>query len=76
MTTREQVRQALDTLTEAEISAVAHVLEAFRSRHLPASPLDPQVFGPLYREDGAEDRALAESGMSDFASGLELEDRR
>jgi hypothetical protein len=29
---------------------------------------DPAVFGPLYREFAAEDREIAELGMSDYAN--------
>jgi len=75
MTTREQVHQALDTLGDTELRAVAHVVAALRARQLSARAMDPVSYGPLYREFAAEDRALAERGMAGFAGGLELEDR-
>ena len=75
MTTREQVLKALDTLSQPEIDVVAHVMAALRAGKLPAAALDPAIYGPLYRQFAAEDRVLAEQGMSDFAQGVARDDR-
>lgn len=62
MTFREQVHQALDTLTEHELVAVAHVVAVLRAGPRSALALEPDVYGPLYRQFASEDSALAEEG--------------
>lgn len=75
MTIREQVQQALEGLTDVQLVAVAHVVEALRSAASPARRMDRDIYGPLYRQFAAEDSALAEEGLGDFSRGLAAEDR-
>ena len=75
MTIREQVHQALERLTDAQLVAVAHVVEAVRSAASPVRKMDRDLYGPLYRQFAAEDGALAEEGLGDFSRSLAAEDR-
>ena len=75
MTIREQVYQALEGLTDAQLVAVAHIVEALRSTAFPARRMDRDFYGPLYRQFAAEDSALAEEGLGDFSRSLAAEDR-
>jgi hypothetical protein len=45
-----------------------------RPQDVPRPSFDPAIFGPLYREFAAEDREIAELGMSDYAPGLRNEE--
>ena len=74
MTIREQVQQALEGLTDVQLVAVAHVVEALRSAASPARRMGRDIYGPLYRQFAAEDSALAEEGLGDFSRGLAAED--
>lgn len=75
---KEQVTQALDTLSETELQQVAEYVAflRFRTRVAPVPPVDPAQLATLYAEFAAEDRALAEIGMDDYCDQLHAEDRQ
>ena len=75
MSTKEQVLEELETLTEAEIKEVAEYLAflKFRSRRKPRV-VDESQLAALYAEFAEEDRDLAEEGMAVYAEGLTKED--
>jgi hypothetical protein len=77
MTARELVMHEVESLNDAELEYVARLLRSLKSRpdDVPLPSYDPAVYGPLYREFAAEDSALAEQGMDDYARGLAVEDR-
>lgn len=77
MTVREQVVHELDALGDRELEYAARLIDALRARpsEAPSPSFDPAVYGPLYQEYAAEDRALAEQGMADYTRGLEVEDK-
>lgn len=79
MSLKEQVAHDLDGLSEAELKQVAEYLAflRFRSRLKSTSSLSGLTetqLADLYAEFAAEDRKLAEEGMSDYAEGLMKED--
>ena len=75
MSTKEQVLEELETLSEAEIKEVAEYLAflKFRSR-IKSHAVDESQLAALYAEFAEEDRDLAEEGMDDYAEGLTRED--
>ena len=75
MSTKEQVLEELETLTEAEIKEVAEYLAflKFRSRRK-SRVVDESQLAALYAEFAEEDRDLAEEGMAVYAEGLTKED--
>lgn len=76
MTVRDQVIQELEGLDERQLEYVGRLVSSLRARPsaAPFPSFDPSVYGPLYREFAAEDQAMAEQGMADYARGLEEED--
>jgi hypothetical protein len=78
MTTKEQIAQQLEGLSEGELAQIAEYLAflKFRSRVKSMSALDQTKFASLYAEFGDEDRELAEQGMSHYAESLTEEDAR
>jgi hypothetical protein len=72
---RETLKQDLDQLTEEQLQQVADFVAflKFRRRRRRLA-LDPAQLAGL-TEFAEEDRALAETGMSDYAAMLEKEDR-
>lgn len=78
MSLKEYVIQTLEGLSDAELAQVAEYLAflRFRTRVPVPLPLDTAPIAALYAEFDAEDRSLAEEGMSDYAAGLHVEDAR
>jgi hypothetical protein len=78
MSMKEQVAHELDGLSEADLQRVAEYLAflKFRARVNRMPVLDETQLATLYREFAAEDRELAQEGMSDYAEGLAKEDAR
>ncbi len=76
MTLKEQVKQDVERLDEGNLQEVAEFVAflKFRTRRAPTPPLDDEKLAALYAEFAAEDRALAEAGMNDYAAGLARED--
>ena len=75
MSTKEQVLEEIETLSEAEIKAVAEYLAFLKYRSQNKSHVvDESQLAALYAEFAEEDRNLAEEGMSDYAEGLMKED--
>ena len=73
---KEQVAQALNTLSEAELQQVAEYVAflRFRARVAPPPVIDATQFATLYTEFAHEDRALAEEGLEDYRVQLHDED--
>jgi hypothetical protein len=73
---KEQVTQALDTLSEAELQQVAEYVAflRFRARVAPPPIVDTAQLAALYAEFTDEDRALAEEGLDEYHDQLQLED--
>ena len=76
MSMREHVIQELASLGDADLAQVAEFLAflKFRARRHAIPALDETQLAALYAEFAAEDRNLAEEGMSDYAAGLRQED--
>ena len=77
MSTKEQVIEEIEALSEAEVKEVAEYLAflKYRSRSSPPAADESQL-GALYAEFAEEDRDLAEEGMANYAEGLMNEDAR
>ena len=75
MSTKEQVLEEIESLSEAELKEVAEYLSflKYRSQSKPRV-VDEAQLAALYAEFAEEDRSLAEEGMADFAAGLVKED--
>jgi hypothetical protein len=73
---KEQVAQALNSLSEAELQQVADYVAflRFRARVGPLPVIDAAQLAPLYAEFADEDRALAEEGLEDYGVQLHDED--
>lgn len=76
MSVKEQVTQALGTLSEDELQQVAEYVAflRFRARVAPLPVVDATQLGPLYAEFAHEDRALAEEGLDEYRAQLHRED--
>lgn len=75
MSTKEQVLEEIEALSEAEVEEVAEYLAflKYRSR-VKSQDVDESRLGALYAEFAEGDRRLAEEGMTDYAEGLAKED--
>jgi hypothetical protein len=73
---KEQVAQALNTLSEAELQRVAEYVAflRFRARVVPPPAIDMTQLAMLYAEFADEDRALAEEGLEEYRVQLHDED--
>ena len=73
---KEQVTQALDTLSEIELQQVAEYVAflRFRARVALLPPVDATQLARLYAEFADEDSALAEKGMDEYRDHLCAED--
>lgn len=73
---KEQVAQALNTLSEAELQQVAEYVAflRFRARVAPLPVIDATQIATLYAGFADEDRALAEEGLEDYRVQLHDED--
>ena len=75
MSTREQVLEEIETLSEAEINEVAEYLAFLKYRSQNKSlVVDESQLAGLSAEFAEEDRNLAEEGISDYGEGLMKED--
>ena len=75
MTLKEQVREDLERLDEGGLREVADFVAFLQFRTRRTTPdWDEAKMAALYAEFAEEDRALAEAGMSDYATGLARED--
>lgn len=73
---KEQVAQALNTLSETELQQVADYVAflRFRARVAPLPVPDAAQIAALYAEFADEDRALAEEGVEEYRVQLHGED--
>jgi hypothetical protein len=76
MSLKEQVTQALEELSEAELAQLIESLAflKFRARLKALPTLEEAQLATLYAEFAEEDWELAEEGIADYASGLLQED--
>lgn len=75
MSTREQVLEEIEALSEAEVEEVAEYVAFLKYRSRSRPPVvDESQLAALYAEFGEEDRDLAEEGMAGYAEGLGRED--
>jgi outer membrane protein assembly factor BamD (BamD/ComL family) len=77
MSTKEEVLEELETLSDAELKEVAEYL-AFLKHRARSKPyvVDESQLATLYAEFDEDDRKLAEEGMADYAEGLIEEDAK
>jgi len=75
MLIREQVTQAIKSLSEGELLRVAEFLDylKYRERMNTISIIDSTHMAELYAEFGDEDRSIAEEGMDGYIEGLKKE---
>jgi hypothetical protein len=72
----EALKQDLDRLTQDQIQQVADFIAflKFRDRRNRRVILDPTQLAAMFTEFASEDRALAEEGMSEYATMLHHEE--
>ncbi|MBE9061282.1 hypothetical protein [cf. Phormidesmis sp. LEGE 11477] len=75
--TSESLKQDIEKLSEEQLQRVAEFVAFLRfqaqRRHV---EIDPDLLAPLATEFAEEDRALAESGMDDYAELLLKEEHQ
>lgn len=73
---KEEVTQALNTLSEAELQQVAEYVAflRFRARVAPPPVIDASHLATIYAEFADEDRALANEGLEEYHAHLRDED--
>ncbi len=75
MSTKEQVIEEIEALSEAEVKEVADYLAFLKYRsQSKQSAVDESQLAALYAEFAEEDRDLAEEGLAGYAEGLLKED--
>ena len=76
LATSESLKQDIEKLTDEQIQQVAEFIAFLRFQEKRRRvKLDPLLLAPLATEFANEDRALAESGMDDYAEMLVQEDQ-
>ena len=75
MSVKEQVTQALDSLSDAELRQVAEYVDflRFRARRTTTMLSDTEL-AVLYAEFADEDRTFAEEGIAEYSVALQAED--
>jgi hypothetical protein len=76
MLTKEQITQALDSLSQSELEQIAQYLAflKYQSRLKSMPAVDESRLAALYAEFAEEDRELAEQGFADYTTALAEED--
>ncbi|MEM8610769.1 MAG: hypothetical protein AAGF93_02035 [Cyanobacteria bacterium P01_H01_bin.105] len=76
-TTSESLKQDIEKLTDEQLQQVAEFITFLRFQEKRKRiNLDPVLLAPLATEFAEEDRALAESGIGDYADMLAQQDQR
>ena len=76
LTTSESLRQDIEKLTDEQLQQVAEFIAFLRFQEKRKRiNLDPVLLASLATEFAEEDRALAESGIGDYADMLAQEDQ-
>ncbi|MGF1524636.1 MAG: hypothetical protein ACFBSF_20110 [Leptolyngbyaceae cyanobacterium] len=76
LATSESLKQDIEKLTDKQLQQVAEFIAFLRFQEKRKRIiLDPVLLAPLATEFAEEDRALAESGMGDYADMLAQEDQ-
>ena len=75
--TSESLKQDIEKLTDEQLQQVAEFIAflQFQEKRKRIN-LDPVLLAPLATEFAEEDRALAESGIGDYADMLAQEDQQ
>jgi cytochrome c553 len=75
MSSKEQILEDIETLSEAEIKELAEYLAFLKYRSQSKSHVvDESQLAALYAEFAEEDRNLAEEGIANYTEGLREED--
>ncbi|MEO1353533.1 MAG: hypothetical protein AAFW84_33055 [Cyanobacteria bacterium J06635_15] len=76
LVTSESLKQDIEKLTDEQLQQVAEFIAFLRFQEKRKRiTLDPVLLAPLATEFAEEDRALAESGIGDYADMLAQEDQ-
>ena len=76
LATSESLKQDIEKLTDEQLQKVAEFIAFLRFQEKRSRvDIDPTLLAPLATEFAEEDRALAESGMDDYADMLAREDQ-
>lgn len=76
LATSETLKQDIEKLTEEQLQKVAEFIAFLRFQEKRRRiDLDPTLLASLTTEFAEEDRALAESGMNEYAAMLAQEDQ-
>lgn len=74
--TSESLKQDIEKLTDEQLQKVAEFIAFLRFQEKRSRvDIDPALLATLATEFAEEDRALAESGMDDYAGMLATEDK-
>ena len=74
--TSESIKQDIEKLTDEQLQQVTEFIAFLRFQEKRKRiNLDPVLLAPLATEFAEEDRALAESGIGDYADMLAQEDQ-
>ena len=78
MSTRQEITNSLDTLSQSDVELVAQYVAFLRYQaRINAFPVvDESQLAALYAEFADEDRELAEAGLADYESLLVGEDEQ
>lgn len=76
--TKERVTQDIATLSEFQLRQVADFLDylKFKEKSQRARQLDKSKIAKLYQEFGEADRDLAETDFANYATNLNIEDKK
>jgi hypothetical protein len=76
LATSESLKQDIEKLTDQQLQQVAEFIAFLQFQEKRRrTKLDPTLLAPLANEFADEDRALAESGIDDYANMLAHEDQ-
>ncbi|MGK7941767.1 MAG: hypothetical protein AB4062_16780 [Crocosphaera sp.] len=76
MTTKEQINQQLNHLTQEQLNQVSDFITFLKFREKLINPnFNTEKIANLYQEFADEDRKLAEEGINEYADLLTKEDQ-
>lgn len=76
MTTKEQINQQLNNLTQEQLNQVADFITFLKFREKSTKPnFNTEKIANLYQEFAEEERQLAEEGINEYADLLTQEDQ-
>lgn len=76
MTVKEQLTEAVSTLSDEEAAVVARFVHLLRLRSAVSRrrDFDEQAIAALYSDAAEDDRSLADAGLDEYELGLAAED--